>query len=85
MRPISKITPYNDYSILIELNNGHKIILDFSKKIYTIRFAELGNLDVFRKAKTDGYSIIWKNGKTIVSYGEIMEMLKDTNLLFRVI
>lgn len=85
MGPIHRIEPQDNYNLLIELTSGHKIILDLSSKLRTIRFYELANVDVFRRVKTDGYSIIWKNGKIVVSFGEVMEILQMTNLLYRAV
>lgn len=77
MGPIYRIEPQDEYNMLIELTSGHKIILDFKEKLQTIRFHELVNTDFFKKAVTDGYSIIWNNGKINVSFGEIMDILRD--------
>lgn len=85
MGPISRIETRDKYKILIELVSGHIIILDLTKKLHTIRFHELKNPDVFKKAVTDGYSIIWKNGKIMVSFGEILDILKDVTMLFRAV
>lgn len=85
MEPILRIETQDKYNILIELASGHRIILDLSQKLHTIRFHELTNPDVFKKAKTDGYSIIWKNGKIVVSFGEILDILKDVTTLFKVV
>lgn len=85
MGPIEKIVPQDDYTLYIELTAGHKIILDFSKKLHTIRFYELANPDVFKRVKTDGYSAIWKNGKIVVSFGELIDMLQSTTMLYRAV
>ena len=85
MGPIAKIETQDKYNILIEMASGHRIIVDFSKKLHTIRFHELANPDVFKKAVTDGYSIIWQNGKIMVSFGEILDILKDVTILFRAV
>lgn len=85
MGPILRIEPQENYNILIELTSGHKIILDFSKKLHTIRFHELANPDIFRRAVTDGYSVIWRNGKVMVSFGEIMDILQNVSVLYRAV
>ena len=77
MGPIRRIKPCENYRLFIELAEGHEIVLDFSGKLHTIRFHKLINQDVFRKAVTDGYSVIWKNGKIMVSFGEIMDILQN--------
>ena len=85
MEPILRIEAKDKYNILIELASGHKVILDLTQKLHTIRFHELANPDVFNKAETDGYSIIWKNGKILVSFGDILDILKDVTMLFRAV
>lgn len=85
MGPIYRIETQAEYTVLIELTSGHKIILDLSKKLHSIRFREIANQDVFKRAYTDGYSVIWKNGKIMISFGEIIDILQDLNLLYRVV
>lgn len=82
MAMIKSVIPYEDYRILIELTNGHSIIMDFESKLNTLRFCMLENKDVFRRVYTDGFSILWNKGKLRVSMSEIMEMLQFTKTLF---
>lgn len=82
MAMIKSVIPYEDYRILIELTNGHSIIVDFESKLNTLRFCMLENKDVFRRVYTDGFSILWNKGKLRVSMSEIMEMLQFTKTLF---
>lgn len=84
MTMISKVVPYNDYRILVELTNGHSIIIDFESKLDTLRFCMLENKDVFRRVYTDGFSILWNEGELKVSMSEIMEMLQFKPTLFKV-
>lgn len=85
VRPIVKIEVQDKYNVLIELASGHKIILDLKEKLHTLRFHDLSNPDVFKKAFTDGYSIMWKNGKIVVSFGEILDILKNVAVHFRAV
>lgn len=85
MSMISNAIAFSDYRILVELNNGNAIILDFEKKLNTFRFYKLDNKNIFMKVKTDGFSLLWDNGKIRVSLGEIIEMLQDTKSLFKVV
>ena len=82
MAMIKSVILYEDYRILIELTNGHSIIVDFESKLNTLRFCMLENKDVFRRVYTDGFSILWNKGKLRVSMSEIMEMLQFTKTLF---
>ena len=85
MSMISNAIAFSDYRVLGELNNGNAIILDFEKKLNTFRFHKLDNKNIFMKVKTDGFSLLWDNGKIRVSLGEIIEMLQDTKSLFKVV
>ena len=85
MSMISNAIAFSDYRVLVELNNGNAIILDFEKKLNTFRFHKLDNNNIFMKVKTDGFSLLWDNGKIRVSLGEIIEMLQDTKSLFKVV
>lgn len=82
---IDKVIPLDGYKVLIELKNGHSIILDFENKLDTLRFSELENKDLFRKVKTDGFTLLWNKGKLKVSIGEILQMLQDIKSLFKVV
>lgn len=85
MTPISDVVILDNYKVHIELSNGNSVILDFSKKLNTIRFVKLKNIDIFKKVQSDGYSISWMNGRIRVSLGEIFEMLQNLNTLYRAI
>ena len=81
---INNIVPYDDYRVLIELSNGHGIIINFESKLNTLRFSMLENKDVFKRVYTDGFSLLWNKGKLRVSMSEIMEMLQFKQTLFMV-
>lgn len=81
---ISNVVPYDDYRLLIELSNGHGVIINFESKLDTLRFSMLENKDIFRRVYTDGFSLLWSRGKLRVSMSEIMEMLQSKQTLFMV-
>lgn len=81
---IKKVSPYDRYKVLVELTNGHGILVDFESKLDTLRFCSLENRDVFNRMYTDGFSIIWNKGKLRVSMSEIMEMLQHTQTFYNV-
>ncbi len=84
MTMIRKVVPYDGYRVLIDLTNGHSIIVDFESKLDTFRFCMLENKDLFRRVYTDGFSLLWNKGKLRVSMSEIIEMLQYTQTLFKV-
>lgn len=81
---ISNVVPYDDYRLLIELSNGHGVIINFESKLDTLRFSMLENKDIFRRVYTDGFSLLWSRGKLRVSMSEIMEILQSKQTLFMV-
>lgn len=76
MTMIKSVAPCGDYRLLIELENGHAIILDMECKLGTVRFGMLENKDVFKRVYTDGYSIYWKKGLIRLNLSEIIQMLQ---------
>ncbi len=84
MTMISRVVPYDDYRILVELTNGNSIIIDFELKLDTLRFCMLENKDVFKRVYTDGFSLLWNKGELRVSMSEIIEMLQFKQTLFKV-
>ncbi len=78
---IIDVSVYEDYKLLIELENGNSIILDMESKLDTLRFSILKNYDCFKSVKTDGCSVYWKNGMVRLSFNEILQMLRTVTYL----
>lgn len=45
---IEKVVPNDDYTLLIELNNRHKIIYDLKPRLKSLRFSSLQDLSKFK-------------------------------------
>ena len=58
-----------------------RVLFRSKEKLHTLRFHDLSNPDVFKKAFTDGYSIMW----IVVSFGEILDILKNVAVHFRAV
>ncbi len=79
MSLIKKVQSLEDYNVLVQLSNGHSIILNFECKLNTMRFNQLENLDVFKKVATDGSSLIWNGGRLKVNFTEVIQMTQVIN------
>lgn len=75
MAKIMEVIPKENYLMEVKFENGSSVILDFSKKLCTVRFGMLSNKEFFDKAKTDGTLITWDN-KIEMSAREVLQMLE---------
>lgn len=75
MTKITEVIPKENYRLEVLLENGNSAVLDFSKKVHTIRFGMLIDKNFFSRAKTDGTLITWDN-KIEMSVGEVLQMLE---------
>lgn len=75
MARITAVIPKENYFLEVRFENGSSAVLDFSKKIHTIRFGMLSDKDFFSRAKTDGTLITWEN-KIEMSAREVLQMLE---------
>lgn len=75
MGKITEVILGEDYLVTVRFDNNHSVTIDMNKKLYTARFSELRNMELFNSAKTDGKSILWPGGISI-AINEIMEFIK---------
>lgn len=60
MCKITNIIPQDDYTLVIELDNSHKIILDMKPRLESVRFCKLADMNTFRSAKIEnGNNVVW--------------------------
>jgi len=66
LRPkVLKVTPKEDYTLLVEYENNEKKIFDVKPYFNFKPFIELKNLVLFKTVKVGGLSIEWLNGQDI--------------------
>jgi hypothetical protein len=70
---IINVVPKEDYCLEIILDNGSSIYLSLKSRLETIRFGELANAELFKKATTDGICITW-DGKVEISLSEAFQL-----------
>lgn len=66
LRPtVIKVLPDNNYSLLLEFDNGEKKYFDVKPYIKGTWFNELSNVTYFNRVHTNGFNIEWPNGQDI--------------------
>jgi len=75
MAKIEEVAAKENYQLEVKFENGSRVVLDFSKKIHTIRFGMLSDIEFFKIARTDGTLIMWDN-KIEMSAREVLQMLE---------
>ncbi|WP_304508681.1 DUF2442 domain-containing protein [Anaerotignum sp.] len=76
MAKIINITPNDDYTLSIELNNHHKIIYDMNQRLQAIRFGELNDMELFKQVRIcNGNTLVW-NDQCQITIDEIMSLIK---------
>lgn len=60
MAKIINVTIQNDYTLIIELDNAHKIIYDMKPRLQSVRFCKLSDMEVFKSLKVEnGNTLVW--------------------------
>jgi Protein of unknown function (DUF2442). len=73
MVKITAVIPGDNHILTVRFDNDQDVTVDFTNKLYTLRFGELRKPEDFRTAKTDGRSVYWPKGLAI-SVSEIIEL-----------
>ena len=59
MSKILKVTPNDDYTLLVEFEHGNKIIFNMREIIKTMPFSSLQDLSRFKVVTVEGKAICW--------------------------
>lgn len=81
MSKIIKVVPNDDYTLLIEFEEGDKIILNMQRLIKTMPYVSLNNLDYFKKVTFEDKAICWSQAEGIKPSVIPMRLTVD-NILF---
>ena len=66
LRPTAiKITALDDYKLNILFDNQEQKILDVKPFIKGDWYGELNDINYFKKADVDGFTIVWPNGQDL--------------------
>lgn len=63
MSRILKVTPNDDYTLLVEFEHGHKIIFNMGELIKTIPYSSLADLGRFKDITLEQKAIRWPDPK----------------------
>ena len=75
MSYIKTVLPMKDYRLLMEMEGGSTVIVDLSKKLQTMKYAELADKAFFKTATTDGDYVIWGGGRLRLTVNELLEVV----------
>ena len=70
---IKKVIPREDYHLEVQMDNGSSVILDLKSRLGTVRFGMISDVELFRRASTDGSYIRWDN-KLEISVSEVFQL-----------
>ncbi len=76
MPRIVKVTPKDNHTLLIELNNRHKIIYDMKSRLQTSRFCGLEDLTRFKAVQVENKNTLVWDGLCEITIDEILNMLE---------
>lgn len=65
--------PQDDYRLEVQLDNGSSVTLNLESRLQTVRFGQLADKELFKRAVTDGSYIRW-NGKVEISVNELFQL-----------
>lgn len=76
MSKIISIVPNDDHTLVIELDNHHKIIYDMKSRLQTVRFCVLSDIGKFKSAIVEhGNNIVW-DGLCQITIDEIFSNIE---------
>lgn len=75
MSRIMQVLPKEDYRLEVQLDNGSSVILNLKNKLGTVRFGMISDIELFRRASTDGSYIRWDN-KVEISVNEVFQLAR---------
>lgn len=75
MNYIKSVLPMKDYRLFMEMESGSCVMVDFSCKLKTMKYAVLADEAFFHTAKTDGDYVIWGDGRLRLTAKELMEVV----------
>lgn len=73
MSKITGLIPLEDYRLEVRLDNGSSVTLNLESRLETIRFGQLADKELFKRAVTDGSFIRW-DSKVEISINELFQL-----------
>ncbi|MDW7667309.1 MAG: DUF2442 domain-containing protein [Bacillota bacterium] len=75
MSKITKIIPRDDLSLEIELDNTNTIIYSMNKRLDTIRFSKLKDVETFKTFEVENDRVIVWDNLCMITIDEILDDL----------
>lgn len=76
MSKISNVIAHKDYTLMIELNNNHKIIYDMKPRLKAVRFCGLADINKFKAVRVEnGNTLVW-DSLCQLTVDEIINMIE---------
>lgn len=75
MNHIIDVKPKEDYCIEVTLENGSKLTVGMKKRLNTVRFCSLTDIELFNQVSFDLHSIRW-NKMIEISLNELFQMAR---------
>jgi hypothetical protein len=72
---IVDVTPNDDHTLLIELDNHHRIIYDIRSRLQTTRFCGLADIQAFKSVRVKHENTLVWNNMCQITIDEIIDMV----------
>jgi len=73
---IINVIPNDNYTLVIELDNCHKIIYDMKPRLHAVRFCNLADIKKFKDVKVEnGNTLVW-DSLCEITIDEIMNIIE---------
>lgn len=76
MVKIVRVIPKDDHTLLIELNNQHKIIYDMRPRLQSLRFSGLRDLNKFKVVRVEHDNTLVWDSLCEITIDEIINMIE---------
>lgn len=76
MPKIVNVTPTDDYTLLVELSNHHRILYDMKPRLQAVRFCGLEDLSKFKAVKVEHENTLVWDSLCQITIDEIIKMLE---------
>lgn len=73
MNRIENVIPMDDHILVVVLDNGEILTIDFKSRLHTVRYSLLSDEKYFKKVTTDGTCVRW-NFRIEIPLNEVFEM-----------
>jgi len=72
---IRSVLPVKGHRLFLDMQSGSNVMVDFSGKLNTMKYAKFADEAFFQTAETDGNYVIWGNGKVRLTVNELLEII----------